>query len=66
MKVGVTVGLKTEGRVEGLVKKQSTQSLRLWIPEQVCCLLSRVRLFGTPWTVARQAPLSMGFSRQEY
>ena len=27
---------------------------------------SRVRLFVTPWTVARQAPLSMGFSRQEY
>ena len=26
----------------------------------------RVRLFVTPWTVARQAPLSMGFSRQEY
>ena len=25
---------------------------------------SRVRLFATPWTVARQAPLSMGFSRQ--
>ena len=33
-----------------------------------CCAksLSRVRLFATPWTVARQAPLSMGFSRQEY
>ena len=29
-------------------------------------LLSRVRLFATPWTVACQAPLSMGFSRQEY
>ena len=28
--------------------------------------LSRVRLFVTPWTVARQVPLSMGFSRQEY
>ena len=28
--------------------------------------LSRVRLFATPWTVARQPPLSMGFSRQEY
>ena len=28
--------------------------------------LSRVRLFATPWTVARQVPLSMGFSRQEY
>ena len=28
--------------------------------------LSRVRLFVTPWTVACQAPLSMGFPRQEY
>ena len=28
--------------------------------------LSRVRLFATPWTVAHQAPLSMGFLRQEY
>ena len=27
---------------------------------------SHVQLFGTPWTVACQAPLSMGFSRQEY
>ena len=36
----------------------------------VCaCVLSRfrcVRLFATPWTEAQQAPLSMGFSRQEY
>ena len=33
------------------------------------CMLSHfscVRLFATPWTAARQAPLSMGFSRQEY
>ena len=28
--------------------------------------LSHVRLFATPWTVALQAPLFMGFSRQEY
>ena len=28
--------------------------------------LSPVCLFATPWTVARQAPLSMEFSRQEY
>ena len=28
--------------------------------------LGRVRLFATPWTVAYQAPLSMGFSRQGY
>ena len=36
----------------------------------VCaCVLSRfshVRLFATPWTSACQAPVSMGFSRQEY
>ena len=33
------------------------------------CVLSRfshVQLFVTPWTIAHQAPLSMGFSRQEY
>ena len=29
-------------------------------------LLSRVRFFATPWTVAHQAPPSIGFSRQEY
>ena len=29
-------------------------------------LLTCVRLFVTPWTVASQAPLSMGLSRQEY
>ena len=32
----------------------------------VCCRLSRGRLFATPWTVACQAPLPMGFSRQDY
>ena len=38
--------------------------LALW----VCVLshFSRVRLFVTPWTVALQAPLSIGLSRQEY
>ena len=28
--------------------------------------VSHVGLFVTPWTVAHHAPLSMGFSRQEY
>ena len=32
---------------------------------RVCLLFSLVRLFVTLWTAARQAPLSMGFSRQE-
>ena len=34
----------------------------------LCCVLSRsvVSDFSNPWTVAHQAPLSMGFSKQEY
>ena len=28
--------------------------------------LSSVQLFATPWTAADQAPVSVGFSRQEY
>ena len=28
--------------------------------------LSHIQLFETPWTVAHQAPLSVGFSKQEY
>ena len=39
-------------------------------PVLFCCLvaqlLSCVQLFLTPWTVARQAPLSMELSRQKY
>ena len=30
------------------------------------CVLSHVQLFVTLWTVAFQAPLSLGFSQQEY
>ena len=43
-----------------------------WLPSistqscSVLCVLNRVHLFVTPWTVAYQAPLSMGFSRQQY
>ena len=29
-------------------------------------VVSHIQLFMTPWTVAHQAPLSMGFPRQEY
>ena len=40
----------------------------LYIVELACMLrcFSRIRLFMTLWTVSCQAPLSMGFSRQEY
>ena len=32
----------------------------------VQCMLSHVQLYATPGTVAHQAPLFMGFSRQDY
>ena len=45
----------------------STWEAHIW---QVCAYVlscfSHVQLFVIPWTVARQVPLSKGFSRQEY
>ena len=44
-------------------------NLKPWLPAlpHLCAYeLSRVQLFATPWTVAHQTPLSMGFSSQEY
>ena len=34
--------------------------------DEMYYLLSHVRLFANPWTVAHQAPLSVEFSRQEH
>ena len=45
--------------------KGSQASLSLGLKVNVK-LLSHVQLFATPWTVAYQDSLSMGFSRQEY
>ena len=54
--------------LEGLLIS-SVQSFRLWpkFNYQTACVLSHsvVSDSAIPWTVARQAPLSMGFSRQE-
>ena len=41
-------------------------ALRLFLDVCELSRLSCVRLFATPWTVACQAPLSVGFSRQEH
>ena len=38
----------------------------LSLTKGVVCVLSHVWLFGTPWTVAPQAPWPMEFSRQKY
>ena len=49
--------------------KYSTDIFTISIYLSMChcvSLLSHVRLFVTPWTVANQAPPSMGFSRQVY
>ena len=48
---------------------QQCQGQEALLGQQCVCMLShfsRVRLFVTLWAVALQAPLSMGFSRQEY
>ena len=36
------------------------------LKDSCACVLSCVWLFATSWTVAHQAPLSLGFARQEY
>ena len=41
------------------------RSLKLWFVRVLSCFRC-VRLFATLWTTARQAPHSIGFSRQEY
>ena len=41
-------------------------NLQALVPVSVLSPFSRVQLFATLWTVAHQAPLSTGFSRQEY
>ena len=38
----------------------------LWFSNKKVKLFSRVQLFATLWIVTHQAPLSVGFSRQEY
>ena len=49
-----------------LLKSQGNASLPLKREKWKCWSLSHVWLFATPWTVAHQAPLSMGFSKKEY
>ena len=58
---------------EHLEGKEHTYEYKILLlyqsPEDLACVLSLfscVQLFATPWTVALQAPLSTGFSRQEY
>ena len=53
-----------------ITRSKNHLSVPIWWSrcEHACALrhFSRVRFFETPWTIARQVPLSMGFSRQGY
>ena len=63
-------GLESAGRKGCTIFKPGWWGGRVLVTRGSCWsevkLLSRVRLFATPWTVANRAPPSMGFSRQEY
>ena len=50
------------GRWAGIDGNQQSEQFFVVVVQSLIC----VQLFTTPWTVAHQAPLSMGFSRQEY
>ena len=56
---GYQQNLQAINTAEGVEKREPSDTTG------ACVCFSRVRLFETPWTVARQAPLSMRFSRQE-
>ena len=49
------------GKMKTAAQERAPQTALRVSSKEGCC----VQLFVTPWTVARQAPLSMGFSRQE-
>ena len=50
---------QTYGYHKGRRRRDKLDKLRVWDKR-------RVRLFATPWAIAYQAPLSMGYPRQEH
>ena len=58
--------LQSEGQDSACSTHAHMQWVRMHMTVCVLSCFSRVRLFVTLWTVAHQAPLSMGFSRQEH
>ena len=64
------VNVKFTLHFKGLIQENVKYLINFYIDYMLhACMLSRfshVWLFVTLWTIAHQAPLSMGFSRQEY
>ena len=58
------------GGLPGMLNTRETRHLHKMLIQKltgVCAkLLQSVRFFATLWATAHQAPLSLGFSRQEY
>ena len=54
------------GKVMSLLFNMLSRLVVTFLPRSKVKSFSCVRLFVTPWTVAYQAPWSVGFSRQEY
>ena len=52
-------------RVMGSQRVGHDLATELNCTELMLSRFSHIQLFVTPWTVAQQVPLSMGFSRQE-
>ena len=79
LSLALNSNLTTNISISGLKKKAKHDTGFLYLPllntsrtlwwfyvKRRCYLLSHVQLFMTPWTAARQAPLSVEFSRQGY
>ena len=69
MTTGKTIALTRQtfvGKVMSLLFNMLSTLVITFLPRSKVKSLSCVQLFATPWTVAHQAPPSMGFSRQEY
>ena len=57
------VGVSKENFIQGTIEEKG----ELWLTKCDSCMHAQSRLtLATPWTIACQAPLSMGFSRQAY
>ena len=61
-----SLGLRTSPKVTQNLPRIYTPPELMVLSESEVNSLSHVRLFAAPWTVAHQAPQSMGFSRHKY
>ena len=69
MTTGRTIALSRQtfvAKVMFLLFNMLSTLVITFLPRSKVKSLSCVRLFATPWTVAHQAPPSVGFSKQEY